>query len=66
MVPYGGDMVCVVGGYGYPIHRDHTQKGASYHTDFHTPLFWTNEVHLFQFSTGIYIVYHDIHVAFNS
>lgn len=61
MVPYGDDMVCVIGGYGYPsehhIHSGvyHGQKGAQYYWDHVNDLCWTNEVHLFCFKTGMWI-----------
>ena len=61
MIPYGNNMVCVVGGYGYPSpHHFHQgiyqgQKGAQYHWDYYHDLCWTNEVHLFYFDTGKWI-----------
>lgn len=61
MIPYGNDMVCVVGGYGYPSQHHvwdgiyHGQKGAQYHWDHHHDLCWTNEAHLFHFGTGKWI-----------
>ena len=61
MVPYGNNMACVVGGYGYPsrhhIHDGvyHGQEGAKYHWDYHNGLCWTNEVHLFNFDSGKWI-----------
>ena len=61
MIPYGNEMVCVVGGYGYPsphhicdgVYRG--QKGAQYFWDHYHDLCWTNEVHLFHFKTGQWI-----------
>lgn len=53
MIPYGNDMFCVVGGYGYPSKHHiwdgvyHGQKGAQYFWDYYHDLCWTNEVHLF-------------------
>lgn len=60
MIPYGHDFVCVVGGYGYPsehhIRKVHYgQKEAQYHWDLSNGLCWTNEVHLFQLSTGMWV-----------
>ena len=60
MIPYGSDMVCVVGGYGCPSEHHvldgvYGQKGALYHWDRLHDLCWTNEVHLFQMSTGKWI-----------
>lgn len=61
IIPYGSDMVCVVGGYGYPSEQlvlaglYHSQAGAQYHWDHTNGLCWTNEVHLFQLSTGKWI-----------
>lgn len=59
IVPYGTQMVCVVGGYGYPS-WDHLtngrvegQTGASYDWDVDQPfpICWTNELHLFHVET---------------
>ena len=61
MIPYGNDMVCVIGGYGYPsvhhIQRGvyHGQRGAQYFWDHQSGLCWTNEVHLFCFKSGRWI-----------
>ena len=61
MIPYGNDMVCVIGGYGYPSQHHiwngvyHGQKGAQYFWDNYHDLCWTNEVHLFHFPLGKWI-----------
>lgn len=62
IIPYGSDMVCVVGGYGYPSWHHVSengvyqgQKGAKYHWDHHNGLCWTNEVHLFHFASERWI-----------
>ena len=53
MVDYGEEMLCVMGGYGYPPDDFKKQIGASYHWDaeFVTELCWTNELHLFHINT---------------
>ena len=49
MVAYGGDMLCVFGGYGDARNGIIPQSGAQYHTDMTSPwgFSWTNELHLF-------------------
>ena len=50
MVDYGEEMLCVMGGYGYPGNElGTTQPGATYSwdTDSVHGLCWTNELHLF-------------------
>ena len=64
MIPYGNDMVCVIGGYGYPsVHHiqrgvHHGQKGAQYFWDHQNGLCWTNEIHLFCYKSGRWISPH--------
>ena len=52
MVSYGKHMLCVFGGYGYPLQWQFGagfQKGATYHRDESSGfmIYWTNELHLF-------------------
>lgn len=58
MVAYGKHMLCVFGGYGHghlilsqwdwPMNR---QSGATYDPDGLSPIYWTNELHLFNIPT---------------
>ena len=60
IIPYGNDMLCIFGGYGYPVVDGILQKGAKY--DWERPLMggiwigWTNELHLFHLKKRIWIV----------
>lgn len=59
MVDYGEDMLCVMGGYGWPrflegVGQFEFQKGASYHWDSDQSLEigWTNELHVYHIPSG--------------
>ena len=53
VVDYGEEMLCVMGGFGYPppMRTYQSQKGASYHREHHG-LCWSNELHLFHINLG--------------
>lgn len=64
MVDYGEEMLCVMGGFGYPAAEAYSggggaevsgfQKGSKYHMESEHGLggYWTNELHLFHIPSG--------------
>jgi N-acetylneuraminic acid mutarotase len=54
VVPYGEDMLCVFGGYGYPADFM-VQDGARYDWEDRS-VGWTNELHLFHLKDRVWLV----------